>query len=387
MRRPLTATLAFLAGCACMPMAPSDDAAADPGFTAVGTSAIDREPIEIAILLDTSSSMDGLIDQARSRLWAIVNDVARARRAGRSPDLRVAVYEYGNDGIDPALGWVRQVVPLTTDLDAISAALFALRTNGGSEHCGQAIARAVGDLAWRGGDHYRAVFIAGNEPFTQGPVPFTQACAAAVAKGVVVNTIHCGPRDQGLAGRWGEGARLGGGGAIDIDQGRVEVAIVAPQDERIAVLNDELNQTYVAYGVQRAANAARQVEQDANAASVGGSSFASRACSKAGGQYRNDDWDLVDACADPGFDLAAVPDDSLPEELRALDVAARRAHIAAKAAHRAAVQAEVLSLVSAREAFLLAARSRMGAVDDDDFGAAVRALLRRQLARTGYLIE
>ncbi len=43
--------------------------------------------IQLAILLDTSGSMDGLIDQARSRLWKIVNELATARKNGLAPKL------------------------------------------------------------------------------------------------------------------------------------------------------------------------------------------------------------------------------------------------------------------------------------------------------------
>jgi hypothetical protein len=37
------------------------------------------QTIMIALLLDTSNSMDGLIDQAKSQLWKIVNEVAAAK--------------------------------------------------------------------------------------------------------------------------------------------------------------------------------------------------------------------------------------------------------------------------------------------------------------------
>ena len=33
----------------------------------------------LALLLDTSNSMDGLIDQAKSQLWKIVNELAAAK--------------------------------------------------------------------------------------------------------------------------------------------------------------------------------------------------------------------------------------------------------------------------------------------------------------------
>ena len=47
--------------------------------------------IQIAILLDTSNSMDGLIDQARSQLWKIVNELATASKDGDEPVLEVAL--------------------------------------------------------------------------------------------------------------------------------------------------------------------------------------------------------------------------------------------------------------------------------------------------------
>ena len=43
--------------------------------------------------------MNGLIDQARTYLWKIVNDMTLARQNGKLPDIRLALYEYGNDGL------------------------------------------------------------------------------------------------------------------------------------------------------------------------------------------------------------------------------------------------------------------------------------------------
>ena len=54
------------------------------------------QTIMIALLLDTSNSMDGLIDQAKSQLWKIVNEVAAAKSVdGKQPNIKIALYEYG----------------------------------------------------------------------------------------------------------------------------------------------------------------------------------------------------------------------------------------------------------------------------------------------------
>src|SRR5215204_3864192 len=113
-----------------------------------GKLAEERPLVQLAILLDTSNSMDGLIAQAKTQLWQIVNEFIGAKQDGKAPKVEVALYEYGNDGLSKEKGYVRQVAPLTVDLDKISESLFALKTNGGSEYCGWVIRDAVKDLAW-----------------------------------------------------------------------------------------------------------------------------------------------------------------------------------------------------------------------------------------------
>src|SRR5687767_5560705 len=96
---------------------------------------VDPDPraplIQIALLLDTSNSMDGLIGQAKSQLWRVVNDLAGSRCRGRSPRIEVALYEYGNSGLAAGENYIRQVLPFTRDLDRVSERLFGLSTNGG----------------------------------------------------------------------------------------------------------------------------------------------------------------------------------------------------------------------------------------------------------------
>ena len=64
------------------------------------------QTIMLALLLDTSNSMDGLIDQAKSQLWKIVNEVAAAKTGdGKQPNIKIALYEYGNDGLSSDEGY------------------------------------------------------------------------------------------------------------------------------------------------------------------------------------------------------------------------------------------------------------------------------------------
>src|SRR3954451_10517967 len=87
-----------------------------------------RPFVQIALLLDTSNSMDGLIKQAQTQLWKIVNETARCKRDGSEPRVQVALYEYGNSRLPVTEGYIRRVLPLTDDLDCVSEKLFALTT-------------------------------------------------------------------------------------------------------------------------------------------------------------------------------------------------------------------------------------------------------------------
>src|ERR1700742_1667517 len=118
--------------------------------------------VDLVIALDTSSSMDGLIDSARAKLWDVVNLLSHAKP---QPQLRVGLISYGNDGYDARVGWVRKDSELTTNLDDVYEKLFALRTNGGSEYVARAVHDATADMKWdQDQGTLKIIFVAGNEP-------------------------------------------------------------------------------------------------------------------------------------------------------------------------------------------------------------------------------
>src|SRR5690606_30493713 len=111
--------------------------------------------------------------------------------------------------------------------------LFALRTNGGSEYCGQVISRSLGQLEWgTSTTDLKMIFIAGNEPFDQGEIPYGAACSSAKEKDVVVNTIFCGSFEEGIQTSWKKGADITGGSYMSIDQDRKTVYVPTPYDEK-----------------------------------------------------------------------------------------------------------------------------------------------------------
>lgn len=340
--------------------------------------------IQLAVLLDTSGSMDGLIDQARSRIWKIVNELATARRQGRVPRLQVALYEYGQSSIPAAQGYLRRVVPLSEDLDRVSEELFRLRTNGGDEYCGQVIREAARGLEWsQGSGDLKLIVIAGNEPFSQGGVDFRAACGEAIRGGIVVNTIFCGPREEGVRTGWKEGADLADGQYAAIDADNAPPPPPAPQDTEIARLGRELNATYVAYGRQGADGKRRQEAQDANAAAVGGAFMAERAAAKAAPMYDSSAWDLVDAEKKGRVRLEELAEDELPREMKGMSAAQRREYLASMQKKREEMRKQVSALNAERERFLREQQKSQAAAGGLD-EAVIRAL-RRQAEQKGYV--
>ena len=312
------------------------------------------QTIMIALLLDTSNSMDGLIDQAKSQLWKIVNEVAAAKSVdGKQPNIKIALYEYGNDGLSPNEGFIRQVSALSEDLDVISEKLFSLRTNGGNEFCGQVIKTALNQLTWSASkDDLKMIFIAGNEDFTQGSVSYQQACDAAKKKGVIVNTIYCGSVNEGINLGWNRSAELTSGAFMSIDQNNKTAYVPTPYDGQIAALNDKLNATYVYYGASGEERKEQQMVQDKNAASYGLANAAERIFCKSSDAYKNSNWDLVDAAKDNAKLIVQIKSNDLPKEMRIMSIEQRKAYIKEKSEERTSIQEEIQVLNKKRQNYI-----------------------------------
>ena len=310
--------------------------------------------VKIALLLDTSNSMDGLINQAKSQLWDIVNKFTHAKCGNDSrPNLQIALYQYGNDDLSSREGYIQQVLDFSNDLDEISEKLFSLTTNGGEEYCGQVIHNSLKQLNWgKNPDNLKMIFIAGNEPFTQGKLNYRDAVTNAKEKDVIVNTIFCGDYQQGINTDWKRGALMTGGEYMAIDHNRHIVHINTPYDEVIIKLNSKLNSTYIGYGARGASKMELQSVQDENAMEMEEAVAVKRAVSKSSRLYQNSSWDLVDASDDKDFDVAKIKKDQLPEELKHKSTAQIEKFIETKKVERNQIQREIQDLNKKREAFI-----------------------------------
>jgi hypothetical protein len=297
--------------------------------------------VQIALLLDNSGSMSGLLNQARTQLWRVVNEFATAKQHGRPIRLELALYEYGET--------IRRLSPFTSNLDAVSEQLFGLGIRGGDEHCGAVIDTAVRELEWSGNpDDLKLIYIAGNEPFTQGPVSPERALASASKKGISVNVIHCGGDEP----TWRGGAAIARTPFLSIDHNAQVATVNAPQDAELARLGGELNKTYLAYGARGGAAVLRQAKMDDATARAAPAAAAERAVAKSSRNYRNEEWDLVDGLSSGTVKLETLKEEELPQELKGLDASQRSAFVKQKEQQRAALQQQISQLTEARKQHL-----------------------------------
>lgn len=362
---------------------------ADEFPLAARTAVVSPERIvELAICLDTSGSMDGLIHSARQKLWTIVNDLAKAQP---TPRLRVALLSYGNDGNNAENGWVQVETPFTEDLDTVSQRLFRLTTNGGTELVARAVETSLQELDWHTADDgLRMIFVAGNESVDQDDRVAARAiCREAAERGIDVNSIYCvyGDDDSEVGPGWRELGRAGNGEFAMIDQDNGTVVIATPYDQKLIQLSSQLNETYLPFGAGGAAGCGNQVEQDANAVQLNSANAASRAATKAGKLYSCASWDLVDAVRTGQVALAEVDEEDLPEDMRALTYAQRVAKVEAMQARRTQLQGEINELDQLRQALLTKELARQSTNLVGGFDLAIRNAIRTKSEALGFTFE
>lgn len=342
--------------------------------------------IQVALLLDTSNSMDGLIEQAKSRLWHIVNTLTTLKYDGKTPDIEIALYEYGNDGLSAQSNFIRQVTPLSTDLDLISEKLFTLKTNGGNEYCGAVIQDATKNLVWgKDNNNMKLIYVCGNEAFNQGSINYKEAISEALKNNIYVNTIFCGDQTEGINTHWKDGAEYGKGKFFNIDSNKVIQYIVTPYDVEITRYNDRINTTYVNYGSRGYEKKRSQEKEDDNAKTISSANMTSRAVSKSKSAYKNDSWDLVDKMKDDKSAIDQLKKEELPVELQNKTKDEIKLIVANKSKERETIQKEIGELAKKRQAYIDAEAKKTKT--QDDLGNAISASILSLAKLKGYTVE
>ena len=347
--------------------------------------------IQAAILLDVSNSMDGLIEQAKAQLWNMVSTMGKAKCDGDVlPQIEIALYEYGRSSNDAKQGYVKQVNSFITNLDSLSENLFNLTTNGGDEYCGHVIYSSINELKWDvAPENYKVIFIAGNEDFLQGDVQYIKACNEAKLKGVIVNTIYCGDKMQGIREHWNLNAECGSGSYTNINQDAKMEEIPTPYDSMIYVMNDKLNGTYLAYGYAGYSSSMKQAKMDGLNSTMSKSAGIKRVAAKSNSQvYKNGEWDLVDKVAYDSIGFVNMSKEQLPDSLRNKTKDEIKKIVEEKSKQRASVQQEIITLNKQRDVYIAAEKAkRANSKNEQTLETEVEKIIKAQARKHNMKIE
>src|SRR5215475_8050446 len=117
--------------------------------------------IEVCFVLDTTSSMTGLIEGAKQKIWSIANQFVSAKPA---PELKIGLVAFRDRGDE----YVVRSFALTDDIDSVYAKLREFRAEGGGdmpESVNEGLAAAVRDMKWSADARtLRIIFLVGDAP-------------------------------------------------------------------------------------------------------------------------------------------------------------------------------------------------------------------------------
>ena len=347
--------------------------------------------IQVAILLDVSNSMDGLIDQAKNQLWNMVNILGKVTCNGSMPSIEIALYEYGRPENNSNDGFVKQISPFTNDLDKLFIELIGLTTHGGDEYCGHVMYNSLTALAWDTSlSSYKVIFIAGNESFLQGDIPFTKACEEAKKKGVIVNTIYCGDRNKGISENWNLGAECGNGSFTNIDQNAKPLSIPTPYDDSIINLKEKLNETFIVYGEEgrKYYNAMTQADSIAVYSLNDPTKLSQYAIVKSNKNLNsNPNWELIDAMEKDSSIIYKVEMKTLDDSLKNKSRKQLKQIVEANLMERRRIQNQVKELSLEQEKYIKAEKEKLKSNEPQTLESEIEAIIREQVKRVNMKIQ
>ncbi len=312
--------------------------------------------IEVVFVLDTTSSMSGLIQAAKDKIWSIASTMASARQ---NPDIRMGLVAFRDRGD----AYVTRVYDLSQDLDSMYANLMDFRAEGGGvgpESVNQALYEAIHKPSWsQDGNVYKVVFLVGDAPPHMDypdDVKYPATLAAAKRKGIVVNTIQSG-QHQHTRPAWREIASLGRGEYFQVEDHGNAVAVATPFDDRLSKLARELEDTRLYYG-DEAFRARRQAQSDDTRFMMLNSSPTVQArrseflASESGKKNLLGESELVENVASGSVKLEDIPREELPASISAMAPEEQKELIKRKAERRDQLRQEIKQLSESRNDYI-----------------------------------
>ena len=349
-----------------------------------------RPKIEVVFVLDTTSSMSGLIAAAKEKIWSIASTMASAENA---PEISMGLVAFRDRGDT----YVTRVVDLSDDLDSMYATLMDFQAEGGGdgpESVNQGLYDAVHRISWsQDPQAYKVVFLVGDAPPHMdyaNDVPYPQTLAVAAGKGIVVNTVQCGTNGV-TTSRWQQMASIGQGQFFQVGQGGDAVAIASPFDSKLAELSARLDATRLSYGDEQEQKKSKNKEE-ATAKLHALSSVASQArramfnASDSGERNLFGDKDLVEDLAAGRVELESIDSASLPASIQALPAPAQQLKLRELADERVELRERIKDLARERTDYLSkkVAETEVGEVSLDH---KIYRAIKQQAGKLGLRYE
>ncbi len=350
-----------------------------------------KPTIELVFVIDTTSSMGGLIEGAKQKVWGIVNEVMKSPS---KPEVRMGLVAFRDHGD----AYVTNVLPITRDLDKVYSTLMAYAAVGGGdapEDVRQALCDGVRKAGWaeRSPNVAQILFLVGDAPphndYSDEPDTIASA-SEAVKKGIIVNTIQCGNM-QGTDTAWKAIARAGEGEYFAIAQNGGVVAVATPFDAELAKLGAKVGSTYMAFGGGMAGPAAAEFRRQkagmqarleaSVTAAAPKAAAADRAYNKAINAAAYDDSDLVQAVENGKVKLESIKTEELPDELQKLTPEARQKMVDEKIAERKKIREQIVELSKKRDAYIAEVQKKQADASKSGFDSAVSDALKAQISR------
>lgn len=339
------------------------------------------ERIEVAFVLDTTGSMEGLIDGAKRKIWTIANTIVDIQP---DADIRMALIGYRDRGDD----YVIKSYDMSKDLQALYGNLTRFEADGGGddpESVNEALDAAVSKLTWSDKQGTRKiVFLVGDAPphmDYKGERKYPEIITDARKDNIIVNTVQAG-QDAETTNFWKDIAERGAGRymAIAQDGGPIE-EVTTPYDQQIMQNQQQIDKTIMPYGtraqqaeltdkmsVKMAAPAAVQVEN---------SKFYSKRSSAK--EVITGGGDLIDDVRNKKLEIAKIKDSELPADLKGKSEKERTETVEKKLLERAKLEEQMAGLVKQRDEYLAKAAAEGSKNVDDSFDKVVSETLKQQL--------
>lgn len=323
------------------------------------SSATDTSRIQVALIIDVSTSMNGLIDQAKSQFWNISNQLQTLQKKNQVVHLEFALATVGNAAYYEDYS-VFLHNGFVSDADSVFENLLSLKTSGSDENFGFAIQMLLERLKWSNKkSDLRLIFVAGNEAFNQGPVPYLGIIHVAAKKGILVNTIFCGQHQQGVDLLWKSASKEGRGEYHAIFQDSVSPVVSTPYDAKLRELNTQLNATYVPYGPEGRLQYERMLRFDQHAEMLGGRMLCNRLQFKCMSSFFHPDWDYIDACREKPELLKNMSDLQLPLLLKGMNEEERSVFFRKKMEQRDLLRDTMMGYAERMEEYLPKQNNRL----------------------------